>query len=812
MTGRGHRVTLGSRPALPQFAGRTWPLFLAVLVGLAVLASAELYVVFEHRRAAPAPTAVAPAEFPIGSLDAPTAEALVAPKISLAGWALARDGIARIEARFDGRAIEARRGLARADVSAAKPGYPESATPAFALDFDASAYPAAPNVDRRALEIVAIDRNGRESVLGRRDVIEARAFTRWRSLDLAREAPVFHLLPALSGVGLGSATGIDSAYAPYLSTTMRGGMRVPILYLRTTKGAAADYAFDPAWDVERRCGDRRIAEDSLATTLEFARTHRVSLLLTLNGGIWADASCDVPDWDLNDHLEQDRANCQWNEKNEVMADDALRHLPGSQEAPELGRSLTFNVYARAVRSYKRRNLQAAARAIAQFAREQPDLFVGVSLDPDTYLNPFFGETQWYDYNPGTLRQFREWLAGTGPYAGRPEAGVPDLSRYRRTQPLTLAQASKLAGRRFARWHDVDPPRVFPREAAAGQVAFWDDPWTHEWEVFRRHLVDLHYDELSQWAAEAGIAPERIWSAQGFMAPHANARPFAVHVASPSKNYDTGGMSVEGAVPSRGHLGAILYGASAVNDIRMETSTTLFGTMRALDPGWAVVEINTADLRNPAAPPDYASGYRSLRDLFNYGARFVSPMAWNGSNGTQVGKPGYVTFTAWRSTPFEDAARDFLLAHANVPQGARLWTFGTPRHADDDGWSALDGTIARAPGALIVTPDARGIASFVSPRELDFDPARFAAAVIGMEDAARLRAIRLAVRASPDAAWQELPVARAGRTSEAGLVFEWPASAAAKPYDQLRITLELAPGSATRVLRIALWPRASGRPS
>ena len=42
----------------------------------------------------------------------------------------------------------------------------------------------------------------------------------------------------------------------------------------------------------------------------------------------------------------------------------------------------------------------------------------MNLDPDTYLNPFFEEKQWYDYNPGTLRQFRQWLAGSGPYASK----------------------------------------------------------------------------------------------------------------------------------------------------------------------------------------------------------------------------------------------------------------------------------------------------------------------------------------------------------------------------------------------------------
>ena len=111
----------------------------------------------------------------------------------------------------------------------------------------------------------------------------------------------------------------------------------------------------------------------------------------------------MPDWDVNDKLEQNPANCQWNEKNEVMADDVRKDLPGSQEAPELGRSLTFNVYARDVRRYKKRNLQQAAKIVVEFMRVHPSLVVGITLDPDTYLNPFFNEEQWYDYNPGTLQ-------------------------------------------------------------------------------------------------------------------------------------------------------------------------------------------------------------------------------------------------------------------------------------------------------------------------------------------------------------------------------------------------------------------------
>src|SRR6185503_13397632 len=329
-------------------------------------------------------------------------------------------------------------------------------------------------------------------------------------------------------IALGGAAELDDAYTPYLSSTTAIGMRVPILYLRTTRGRAGDYAFDPDWDIEKRCGERRIAEDSLDSTLAYAAQHRLPVLVTLNGGIWADASCDVPAWDINDALEQDPANCQWNEHDEVMPDDALKNLPGSVNAPELGRSLTFNVYARAVRHYKKRNLQQAGAIIVHFMRAHPELVVGVNLDPDTYLNPFFNEVHWYDYNPGTLRQFREWLAGTGPYAGKPRDGAPDLSAYRRARPLTLDEAGRLAGKRFARWQDVDPPRVFSRDPAH---PYWKDPWVYQWEMFRRHLVKLHYDELSRWLVEAGMPPDRIWTSQGLMAPLPNGMPFALHIAS-----------------------------------------------------------------------------------------------------------------------------------------------------------------------------------------------------------------------------------------------------------------------------------------
>jgi len=800
--------------ARARVAGRasTLQIFVLVVAAMGALAGVELYALWQGRPAhvATVSQAPAPARAPVqrdiaqdlqGSLDRPTAEAMVGPRIALSGWALARPGLRGVEIRIDDLRFAAAIGRARPDVAAVKGDFPDSAHAGFEFTSDLTPHPAAPGVDRRELTVVVIATDGRERVIARRSVIEPSALSRWAFLH--SRGPRFHLLPALSGIALGGAAELDDAYTPYLSSTTAIGMRVPILYLRTTRGRAGDYAFDPDWDIEKRCGERRIAEDSLDSTLAYAAQHRLPVLVTLNGGIWADASCDVPAWDINDALEQDPANCQWNEHDEVMPDDALKNLPGSVNAPELGRSLTFNVYARAVRHYKKRNLQQAGAIIVHFMRAHPELVVGVNLDPDTYLNPFFNEVHWYDYNPGTLRQFREWLAGTGPYAGKPRDGAPDLSAYRRARPLTLDEAGRLAGKRFARWQDVDPPRVFSRDPAH---PYWKDPWVYQWEMFRRHLVKLHYDELSRWLVEAGMPPDRIWTSQGLMAPLPNGMPFALHIASPVKDHDSGGMSVEGSVPRMGHLGVILYGGSAVDDARMENDRRLFTTLASFDPGFAVVEYNTADLRDPKTQPGYVSGYRGLRDLWNAGARFVSPMAWNGSNGSYANDPGYVTYTAWRNTPLEDAAKDFLLARAGLPLGARLWTFGTPRHADGDGWVAEKGAGSLARGHLAITPGADGAIALVSPGDLGIARAKARALVLGLPDDVRVRSAEVQVETGGKPDWHVL--AKVPGTAlvrqEAGRVLTLPGGDGA-PIDRLRIVLEVESPQPFDLARVAVLP-------
>jgi len=232
-----------------------------VLVALVAGLAGLLFFALPQRGLAPPQASSVPSPQPatIGAVEMPEAEGIIGPRISLAGWALDPTGIRAVEVRVGGNAMPARIGIERADIAALHPGFPESARAGFALDGDLSAAAAAPGTDRRVMTVVAIAKDGRETTLARKSLIDPAALTRWNSLanSAPSATPPFYLLPALAAISLGGARDLDRRYTPYLSSTVKGGMRVPILYLRTTFGPARDYAFDPDWDTRRRCGERR---------------------------------------------------------------------------------------------------------------------------------------------------------------------------------------------------------------------------------------------------------------------------------------------------------------------------------------------------------------------------------------------------------------------------------------------------------------------------------------------------------------------------------------------------------------------------
>ncbi len=822
-------------------------IFLMVLAAMALLASVEFYALHRSRTAgsasapvaaaeapaaalpepkaapssppvnAPAAATPAPAAMPawplandkatpiVGYLDTPADEVIVADALDIVGWASAPAGIAAVEVIVDGRHHAAEIGLVRDDVAAVRRDDPHAARAGFRFHGEFADLA----LQRHAVQVIARDREGREALVGGLSLVSPRALARWA--DIARTNPgfadhPFWFLMATSGVARGGGDGIAAQYRALVSPTVRIGMAVPILYMRTTKGAPGDFAFDPAFELSRKCKNRPVADDNLDGVIAFALAQRLPVQFILNGGIWGDASCESLEWDLTDHLQLDPLNCQWDQLNEVLPDDWVKGLVGSTESPLLSRSLTYNVHARSVRSYKRRNLQAAAAIVARFAREHPELFVGVSLDADTYMNPFVRDGRRFDYNPGMLRQFREWLSGTGPYAGVTAGGAPDLRAWRRAKPLTLTEVNRVAHQTWTRWEDVDPPREFPgdegKPLGTDQLPYWQDPWYREWDVFRRHVIGLHYAELAQWTHDAGVPADRIFTAQAFTHHDLVLRPIATWIDSDATDYDSAGVSIEGAMPRVGHLGAILYGPSSENRVTMDNDRSLFATIARFDRQWAIVESNATNLKTPGVLPTYAQSYRGFRELFNFGGRQVALMAWNGSNGRFAGQPGYVPYTAFRNTPAEQAMMDFMVSHAGLPQGSLLWTFGSGTHADDDGWTATRGVVLPTNGALVIHPYGDRM-RLRSPADQVIRPSSITHAELRFEGAATLLEAVAYAKLAGDDRWQAV-----GRSRGTTLAFEWPAGWKDPRAIVERVEFELAfaPGAAgSHLTAIALRP-------
>ena len=143
------------------------------------------------------------------------------------------------------------------------------------------------------LAIVAIAHDGRETAARRTQRSSSPRALRAGVRD-ARRRPPFYLLPALSGIAVGGALELDTRIRRVrVADDAHRHARADPLPAHDARAPRGDYAFDPDWDIERRCGERRIADDSLDAVLAHSTAKRLPVLVTLNGGIWADASCDV---------------------------------------------------------------------------------------------------------------------------------------------------------------------------------------------------------------------------------------------------------------------------------------------------------------------------------------------------------------------------------------------------------------------------------------------------------------------------------------------------------------------------------------
>ena len=160
-------------------------------------------------------------------------------------------------------------------------------------------------------------------------------------------------------------------------------------------------------------------------------------------------------------------------------------------------------------------------------------------------------------------------------------------------------------------------------------------------------------------------------------------------------------------------------------------------------------------------------------------------------------------------------RDFLVTHANLPRGARLWTFGAPGYLDDDGWRLEEGKVYARGGYLDLEFDA-ATATLLSPPDQVIRTGTMGSLVPGLRDAASLAAMQIFGRIDDKSPWvaigAPIPAARFQHVDAGVRVpLAWPSALRAKGtiVAELKIVLAFNTGvTNARLDRVALYPRTN----
>jgi len=209
-------------------------------------------------------------------------------------------------------------------------------------------------------------------------------------------------------------------------------------------------------------------------------------------------------------------------------------------------------------------------------------------------------------NPGMIRQFRECCADRA-VRGRATAGIPDLRAYRRAQLLTLSQVNRLAPPAVERLGSgrSPPPVAGVRGPLRPGTADLGRRLVAEWDRFRKHVIDLHYDELSTWVHQAAFRARRSSRHRRIHGARSRTATLRVKVTETGEPYDSAGVSVRAAFRETGILGQFST-AGGAHQVKMNGSHSLFANVRANGP-------RMGRRRVQSHRPPQAHGAPGLRD-------------------------------------------------------------------------------------------------------------------------------------------------------------------------------------------------------
>jgi len=356
-------------------------------------------------------------------------------------------------------------------------------------------------------------------------------------------------------------------------------------YMNETNGRANDFTFNPTL---------------LRNILQLSVDTNLPVIIVLSGGPWGDVAVpENPEVNAIDFLELDINNCQWKDDNTVPGDNAY-------PVKGLGRLLTLNNYNSVVKAYRKRNFQAAAREIYTWAQQHPDLFLGITTDPEVFMSPYY----FSDYNPQTIQEFRDY--------------------ERRKFGGSIAAFNKaMGGTRLRSFDEIDPPRPSLGHPMGG------NPLGEEWTDFRAFLVDNDVQQQVNWAREVGLPANKIYTHQTVRADEPAWNRYLL--ASPLYTAHVEGGSI---------------GITTLQD--MVFNQSLFSQAKSMSPNWGIFEYN------PTKPSgtDYNTYIRALQFAWDNGVHIISAYTWSQESNE--------LFYNIKGSAFETAIRDFIAQKAGTP--------------------------------------------------------------------------------------------------------------------------------------------------
>jgi len=231
------------------------------------------------------------------------------------------------------------------------------------------------------------------------------------------------------------------------------------------------------------------------------------------------------------------------------------------------------------RSYKKRNVQASASTIANWAVAHPSLFAGVSLSSETIFPKNGADNGWY-----AVQEWLQWLQNTGIYGpGGEYFGAGRVPAFTDIQSFNTA-----TGQSFASWSAVSPPSTITPGDLFGE----------EWERWRVMMIINHVSDETLWIASAGIDRTAIY---GHQTPRVDDYGF--------------GDSVETETPGNGGGGVTYYNWTPANWGEIDNPMRGAGKNN-----WGVFELNPLST-------DAITSYDSLVTLYNDGIKIICPNSW-----------------------------------------------------------------------------------------------------------------------------------------------------------------------------------------